>query len=177
MPDKLVRNPTVIGDFLKYFIMLFVPFFVFGGIWGFIHKSFLVCGLGYPLLYSFGIGLIILLINNDINSILAVFGLGEHNEQSLSGKHGKAIQNISYLMGMRKFDEALKTVNTLLREEPGFPHALNMKGQILLEGFGKSADARRCFEKVLKLTKPEDEQYKLADSLSVECHNLEEGNS
>lgn len=176
MQDKPVRDLTVAGDFIRYFIMLLIPFFIIGGIWGFIHDSFLVCGIGYPLLYSFGIGLIILLINNDINRILSVFGLGSETGQSLSGKHGKAIQNISYLVGMKKFDEALKAVNTLLREEPGFTHALNIKGQILLEGFSKYAEARRCFEKVLKLAKPEDEQYKLADSLCVECHNLEENN-
>ncbi|OGR00731.1 MAG: hypothetical protein A2511_14050 [Deltaproteobacteria bacterium RIFOXYD12_FULL_50_9] len=177
MPDqeKPDRNLYLIGDLLRYFFMLFVPFSIFGGIWGYTHKSFLVCGLGYPLIYSTGISFIILLINNDINSILAVVGLGSQTGPSLYGKHVKAVHHISLLIGMEKFDEALKAVNALLRLEPAFPHALNMKGQILLEGFGKPKDARRCFEKVQNLVKPEDEQYKLADSLLVECYSREEG--
>ncbi|OGQ96627.1 MAG: hypothetical protein A2521_08225 [Deltaproteobacteria bacterium RIFOXYD12_FULL_57_12] len=175
MQNKPVRDLSLVGDFIRYFTILFVPFFIFGGIWGLIHESFLICGLGYPLLYGFGIALIILLINNDIDSILAVFGLGKKSGPSLAAKHIIAIQNISCLMGREKFGEALKAANALLREEPDFPHVLNMKGQILLEGLGKHAEARICFEEVQRLTQPEDEQYKLADALLVECAIREDG--
>ncbi|MBU0728687.1 MAG: hypothetical protein KKE17_10605 [Proteobacteria bacterium] len=173
MPAKPVQDLNIVGDFLKFFIILLVPFVIIGGVWGYFQRALLLYGIGYPLIYSIGISMIIIVINNDINDVLGLFGLGNKAQLSLTVKHAKAIQSIGILIGSSNFNEALKKVNALLKEEPKFPVALNMKGQILLEGFSKYQEARICFERVLAATDEGDEQHTLADSMIVECYSME----
>lgn len=168
------RSLIIVGDFIKYFCMLFVPFFIFGLVLGFIHKSILVYGFVNPISYSIGISLIVIVIKNDINDILILLGFAKESQLDLNTKHAKTIQEISILMGQSDFRGALKKVDILLKEEPSLINALSLKGQILIEGFEKYAQAREYLEKVLELTSPEEEQYKLADSLIVACYNHEE---
>ncbi|OIP45629.1 MAG: hypothetical protein COZ12_02910 [Deltaproteobacteria bacterium CG_4_10_14_3_um_filter_60_8] len=165
MPIKPGRDLTIAGDFVRYFIWLFVPFLVVGGVYGVCNDAFLVCGLVNPLIYSTGISLIIIVVTHDLNDILILVGLGKETQLSLNLKHAKAIQRIACLMAAGDFEVALQTANALLQAAPDFTNALSLKGQILLEGFRKNKEARACFERVLALTKPDEEQYRLADAL------------
>ena len=164
-PPEEVRDLFIVGDFIKYFIMLFIPFFIIGVIYGFFYKCYLMCFLINPIIYAGGIGMIIIVIEHDVNDILALIGLGRELQLSLHIKHANTIQQISVQMSSRSYDGALKTVNKLLKLEPSYANALNLKGQILLEGFREVDKARSCFEKVLKLAKPGSEDYKLAQAL------------
>ena len=174
MSPQPVRDLNIIGDFIKYFFMLFIPLFLVGGIYGWLSHCLLLCALIDPLSYSIGIALIIIVIKHDINDIFTLIGLGKENRLSPEVKHSKTIQQISYFMGTSNFDAALKHVNALLKEEPQFTRALNMKAQILLEGFQKNEQARRCLNKVLQLSQPDEEQYKLADSLIMASYHSED---
>ncbi len=168
------RSLAIIGDLIKYFAMLFVPFFIFGLVIGFIHNSILMHGFINPFSYSIGLSLIVVVIKHDINDILVLIGIAKENQIDLNARHAKTIQEIGLLMGESKYKDALTKVNKLLHEEPCFVNGLSLKGQILLEGFEKYAQAREYLEKVLELTNQEEEQYKLADSLIVTCYNREE---
>jgi hypothetical protein len=166
-----------VGDFIRYFLLLFVPFFLIGAIYGFIYRCYLMCFLVNPVVYAGGIALIVVLIRHDVNDILALIGHAREHQLSLHIKHGSTIQQISLLMSASDYASALKTVNRLLRDEPDYPNALNLKGQILLEGFGEPAKARLCFDRVMVLAPPDSEEYRLAESLKMASHNVEdEGN-
>ncbi len=154
--------------------MLFGPFFVFGLVLGVIHEEIFVYGFVNPFSYSIGISLIVIVLKYDINDILSLVGFGKEGRLSLNSKYAKTIQEIGYLMGLADFDNALKKANALLKEEPDFVNALSLKGQILLEGFARYSQAREYLEKVLELTDPEEEQYKLAESLIVASYDREE---
>lgn len=174
MHVKPGRDLTIAGDFVRYFVWLFVPFFVVGGVYGLFNDAFLICGLVNPFIYSLGISLIIIVVTHDLNDILVLVGLGKETQLSLNLKHAKAIQQIACLMATSDFDVALKTVNALLKDAPDFVNALSLKGQILLEGFRKNKEARACFERVLALTKPDEEQYRLADALIAASYDAQD---
>lgn len=175
MHVKSGRDLTIAGDFVRYLVWLFVPFFVVGGVYGVCNDAFLVCGLVNPLVYSLGISLIIIVVTHDLNDILILVGLGKETQLNLNLKHAKTIQQIGCLMATVDYEVALKTVNALLQEAPDFANALSLKGQILLEGFRKNREARVCFERVLALTKPDEEQYKLADALIAASYDTQDG--
>lgn len=165
------RNPdqslNIIGDFIRYTIILFVLFFIFGTIYGFINEFSLVSLVFNPLIYSIGISLIIIVISYDINDILLLVGRGKEPQLGSHIKYSKEVQEISMLMSQKKFDPALRKVNNLLQKDPSFTAALIMRGEILLQGFNKNKEARECFSKVLKLSKEGDQQHKLAEALKA----------
>ena len=70
-------------------------------------------------------------------------------------------------MSTTNYDSALKKVDLLLRKEPAFAMAHNLRGEILLHGFQQNRQARDCFDRAIKLSKPEDEEYQLATSLKA----------
>ena len=175
MKTKPVRNLSIVGDFFKYTTLLFIPFFLVGAVYGFIYKCYFTCFLLNPIIYSVGISLIIIVIMYDVNDILDLIGLAKEHQLSYHIKHAGAVQEIGLLMSQPDFDKALKKANELVKKEPQFTNALNMKGEILLEGFQKYEEARSCFKKVLKLSRPEDEQYKLAEALMAASYTAEEG--
>jgi tetratricopeptide (TPR) repeat protein len=168
------RDLTIVGDFVGYFIWLVVPLFLVGGIYGVYNDAFFVCGLVNPLIYSIGISLIIIVVTHDLNDILILVGLGKETQLSLNLKHAKTIQQIACLMAAGDYDVALKSVKALLLEAPDFANALSLKGQILLQGFRKNKEARACFEKVLALTKPDEEQFRLADALIAASYDAQD---
>ncbi len=174
MKTQPVRNLNIVGDFLKYTGILFVPFFLIGSIYGFIYNCYITCFILNPLIYSIGISLIIIVITYDANSILDLFGMAKEPQLALHVKHAKAVQEIGLLMGASDFKTALQKVEGLVKIEPKFTSALNMKGEILLDGFQKYEEARACFDMVLKLSDPGDEQYKLAESLKAGTYAAEE---
>ena len=160
-----VRDLFIVGDFIKYFALFFVPFFLAGAIYGLIYKCYLMCFLVNPVIYAGGISTIIIVIKHDVNDILALIGRAGEPQLALHIKHANTIQLIGVEMSSRNYAAALKSVNKLLKLEPDYANALNLKGQILLEGFREDDEARECFEKVLKLSRPDSEDYKLAQAL------------
>lgn len=174
MKTQPVRNLNIVGDFLKYTGLLFIPLFVMGVIYGLVYECYFACFVVNPLVYSIGISLIIIVITYDVNDILDVFGMAGEPQLRYHVKHAKALQEIGLLMGTNDFKRALQKAENLVAREPKFTHALNMKGEILLEGFHKYDEARKCFDTVIKLANPDDEQYKLAEALKASTYYGEE---
>ncbi|MCL7487153.1 MAG: hypothetical protein M8357_03120 [Desulfobulbaceae bacterium] len=164
-PD--VRDLLIVGDFITYFLWLFIPFVVIGAIYGFFYKCYFMCFLVNPILYAGGITLIIIVIKHDVNDILALVGRAGEPQLALHIKHANTIQQISVQMSAQDHQGALKTVNRLLKEEPVYANALNLKGQILLEGSGDIDGARSCFDRVMQLAAPDSEDFKLAQALKA----------
>ena len=174
MKTQPARNLNIVGDFIKYTIILFVPFFIIGTIYGLTYQCYFTCIILNPLIYSTGISLIIIVITYDVNDILGLVGLAKERQLSYHIKYAKAVQEIGMLMSIEDYDTALRKVNALVKKEPKFSNALNMKGEILLEGFQQFKKARECFNRVLKLSNPDDEQYKLAEALKAATYSAEE---
>ncbi len=174
MKTQPVRDLSIVGDFIKYSLIFFVPLFIIGAIYGLIYECYVLCFIFNPIIYSIGISLIIVVIIHDINDILDLVGLGKEHKLSSHIKHAKTLQEIASLMSMTDYDSALRKVNALLKKEPNFPHALNLKGEILYNGFDKYEEARTCFNRVLKRTKPDDEQHELAEALKASTYGAEE---
>lgn len=162
MPE---RDLTVVGDFLRYAGMLFVPFCTIGVIHGLFQGFSFMALLVNPFIYSVGISLIVIVISYDINTLLGLVGLGKEPQLSLHLKYDKDIQEIGMLMSISNYDSALKKVDLLLRKEPSFAMAHNLRGEILLQGFQQNGRARNCFDRAIKLSNPEDEVHQLATSL------------
>ena len=167
---KPLPDLTIVGDLIRFSMFLFVPFLLLGVIYGILHKTFFMSVVVNPIVYSLGISLIIVVIKHDLDELGALIGIVKESQLGLNIKHAKEIQEVACLMAVSDFAGALKKTNALLREEADFVNGLSLKGQILLEGFQEHAQARECFEKVLALTKPEEEQHKVADSLIASCY-------
>jgi len=161
------RDLTIVGDFLRYAGALLVVFFLLGLAVCLINGFSLMALLVNPLVYSVGISLIIIVITRDINSILGLVGLGREAELSPRIRYHNEVQEIGLLMGGSNFSAALKKVDVLLRRAPTFAGAHLLRGEILLDGFGKKRQARECFERAMSLSQPEDEEYRLAESLKA----------
>lgn len=170
MKTQPVRNLSIVGDFFKYTGLLFIPLFIFGVIYGLIFECYFTCFILNPLAYSIGISLIIIVINYNVNDILELVGMAREPQLGYHIKHARAVQEIGLLMSTGDFKGALQKAEKLVSREPKFTIALNMKGEILLEGFRNYEEARTCFDRVLKLADPDDEQYKLAEALKASTY-------
>ena len=171
MKGKPQRDFTIVGDFLRYGCYLFVPFCLIGIIFNLVKGFSLMALIVNPLIYSVGMSLIVILISYDINTILGLVGLGKAQRLSLHITYSKEIQEIGMLMGMTNYTSALKKVDALLRKEPDFAMAHNLRGEILLEGYQKPLEARDCFDRAIALSDPEDEQYRIAKSLKASTYD------
>lgn len=165
--NQVVRNLSIVGDFIKYFLLLFIPFALMGLVYGLMNHCYFVCPLVNPLIYAGGIATIIIIIKHDVNDILALIGHAKQNQLARHIKYSATIQKISVEMSSGNYNGALKTVSKLLKEEPDYPNALNLKGQILLEGFREYEQARVCFARVMKLSKPDSDDYRLAEAFKA----------
>lgn len=169
---RILIDLTLVRNFIKYFLIFYIPFLILGLIFGIINKCFFKCAIGFPIIYSGGFAAIIIVIIHDIDDILALIGMAKQPQLALHIKYAGAVQDIGVRMSARDYDAALETVNTILGEEPKFTSALNLKGQILLEGFHEAEQALFCFKKVLRMTKEDSEDYRLAQALSVKCERM-----
>ena len=172
MPPKSKKNQAardlfIIGDFIKSFLWLFVPFALLGLVYGIINHCYFMCILGNPFIYAGGIATIIILIKHDVNDLMALIGRAREPQVAPHIRYFSTIQQISIEMSSRDYDGALKTVSTLLKEAPDYPNALNLKGQILLEGFREYEQARDCFSRVMSLCPPDSDDYELAEALQA----------
>ncbi|HBI16005.1 MAG TPA: hypothetical protein DDY20_10915 [Desulfobulbaceae bacterium] len=165
--NQVARDLFIIGDFIKYFLWLFVPFALMGLVYGLLYDCYFICLFVNPFIYAGGIATIIIIIKHDANDLMALIGHAREQQLALHLRHSSTIQQISVEMSARDYNGALKTVNKLLRESPDYPNALNLKGQILLEGFREYEKARDCFSKVMSLSKPDSDDYKLAEALKA----------
>lgn len=161
------RDVTIIGDFLRYSGLLFAVFFAIGLVLCLIKGFSLMALLVNPLIYSIGIGLIIIVLTHDINSILGLVGLGKEQHLSPHIKYHNEVQEIGMLMGMANYAAAMKKVDILLRLAPEFARAHTLRGEILLAGFEKKRQARESFDRAMALSRPEDEEYQLAVALKA----------
>lgn len=168
MPE---RDLTIVGDFIRYTGMFFCVFFVIGAILGLLKGFTFMALLVNPLIYSVGISLIAIVISYDLNTILALVGLGKEQHLSLHIKYNKEIQEIGLLMSIANHGSAIKKIDHLLHKEPSFAMAHNLRGEILLHGYQQNRQARDCFDRAIKLSKPEDEEYQLATSLKASTYN------
>ena len=167
---RLVRDLTIVGDFAKYLVIFFVPFFILGLIYCLVNEFSFMAFLGNPFIYAFGTSAVIIVLKHDVNDILALIGRAKEPQLAMHIKHHTAIQKVSLELSMKDYKNALTTVDELLANEPDYPSALNLKGQILMYGFRNYEDALACFQKVMKLTKKESADYKLANELKDGCY-------
>jgi len=165
--NQVVRDLFIVGDFIKYFLWLFIPLALLGLVYGILHDCYFMCPVVNPFIYAGGIATIIIISKHDVNDLLALIGHAREQQLALHIKHSSTIQRISVEMSTRDYDGALKTVSKLLKEAPDYPNALNLKGQILLEGFREYEQARACFTRVMHLSKPDSEDYRLAEALKA----------
>jgi hypothetical protein len=172
MKAKPERDLTIVGDFLRYSCLLFVPFCIIGIIFSLMNGFSITALVINPLIYSVGISLIIIVISHDINAILDLVGLGKDPLLSLHITYSKEIQEIGILMGVSNYTSALKKVDALLCNEPDFAMAHNLRGEILLDGYQKFVEARDCFDRVLELSTPKDEQHRIAKSLKASTYGV-----
>ncbi len=167
MPE---RDLAIVGDFFRYVGPLFAVFSSIGLALCFVNGFSLMALLVNPLIYSVGIGLIIIVISHDINSVLGMVGLGKEQQLSPHIKYHNEIQEIGLMMGNSNYPSALKKVDLLLLQAPSFAQAYNLRGEILLDGFDKKRQARECFDRAMALSQPEDEEYRLAESLKASSY-------
>lgn len=167
---KVERDLTILGDLLRYAGMLFAVFFLIGLGLCLINGFSLMALLVNPLIYSLGISLIIIVITRDSNSLLALIGLGRERHLSPHIIYHNDLQEIGLLMGKSDYPKALQKVDLLLRRAPDFAQAHTLRGEILLDGFGKKRQARECFDRAMALSLPEDEAYRLAESLKASTY-------
>jgi hypothetical protein len=170
MKEKPERDLTIVGDLLRYSCLFFGPFCIMGIIFSLLNGFSITALVVYPLIYSIGISLIIIVISYDINAILDLVGLGKDPHLSLHITYSKEIQEIGMLMGVANYTSALKKVDALLCKEPDFAMAHNLRGEILLDGYDRSGEARDCFDRALELSMPEDEQHRIAKSLKASTY-------
>lgn len=165
-----VRDLSIVGDFIKYLLISFVPFFIIGLIYGIIYDCYFMCIIFNPIIYAAGVASVVIVIRYEVNDIMALIGRAKEPQLGLQIKYAKQIQLISLQMSSSDYQNALKTVNNLLKQEPNYTNALNLKGQILMDGFNKYDEARSCFEKVMKLAKEDTDDYKLARELRASTY-------
>lgn len=159
------RDLTIVGDLLRYSGMLFALFFVIGLVLCLVDGFSLMALLVNPLIYALGIAMIVVVITHDLDSLLALVGLGGGAKLSPHIQYHNDLQEIGMLMGLENYQEAMKKVDRLLRRAPSFARAYNLRGEILLNGFGRKRQARECFDRAMTLSLPDDEDHRLAQSL------------
>ena len=78
------------------------------------------------------------------------------------------MDKVRFFKTQRKFDQALTLVNDVLNQNPDFPEALYLKGQVLWEGFKNPWAAECCFSRVIELTEDKEPVHRWASS-SLAC--------
>jgi hypothetical protein len=74
----------------------------------------------------------------------------------------------------KKYDQALKTVNNILKRDPEFTEALFIKAQILWDGFENSAAAKANLKKITEIKIDKDESiHRWASNLYDELTEIE----
>jgi len=164
------HNSTIAGDFFRFSIAWFFAFLIIGIIFSCINGFSWAAVLLNPLAYSIGLTLIIVVLKYDFEELKDFCGLSKDPSLKPSVQYSREVQEISLLMSSLKYNEALKKVDNLLKKEPNFAAAHNLRGEILLYGFQKQKEARQCFRDAQKFAEPGDEDYQIAQSLQAETY-------
>ena len=168
---KPLKNIDIVAgsQFVKFFVWLFGP-------------------LGVVSLFYFGlIGIAISFILSLILTPVIMFILDKFSGGTSSliygGGHGTwsereqlegDLNTVKYYKMRKEYDQALKTVNNILKKDPEFSEALFIKAQILFEGFDNLAASKANLKKILEIKKDKDEPiYRWASNLNDELTEIE----
>ena len=97
-------------------------------------------------------------------------GLGRLLSGGTSGKIGRReqfsadLERARYSKRQGQFEEALQIIDDIIEQDPDFPDALFIKGQILWEGFERAGEALACFRSVMEQKENTDPLYRWASS-------------
>lgn len=73
----------------------------------------------------------------------------------------------------RRFEDALKIVDSILDKNPDFADALYLKAQILWDGFKNATAAKSCLNKVLQVVPRNEAFHRLASYYYDEINGIE----
>ncbi|MBW1803710.1 MAG: hypothetical protein JRJ85_23630 [Deltaproteobacteria bacterium] len=97
-------------------------------------------------------------------------GLGKVLSGGTSGKIRRREQFFADLDRARsskskeQFEEALRIIDDIIEQDPDFPDALFLKGQILWEGFKRAGEALTCFRQVMEQLEETDPLHRWSSS-------------
>ena len=139
---------------LRVFFNFFAPFGLIGAL---LYFAMDVPWYFAPLLSLFATCLVLLFFHFLFKA--ADYATGRVSTRGLREQLSGDIDRIKYLVRSQKYDDAFKIVNSVLEQDPDFPEALFLKGQILWEAFGLKFEAKEVLLSVMKLVSPEDALY------------------
>jgi hypothetical protein len=168
---QTLKNIDVVAgaQFIKFLVWLFGPLCV-------------VC------LFYFGlIGVVIAFILSIVITPATMFALDKFSGGTSSliygGGHGTwsdreqlegDLNTVKYYKVNKKYDQALKTVNNILKRDPEFTEAIFIKAQILWDGFENSAAAKANLKKITEIKIDKDESiHRWASNLYDELTEIE----
>jgi tetratricopeptide (TPR) repeat protein len=73
-----------------------------------------------------------------------------------------------------RFEEALQKMDAYLAKDPNYPEALFLKAQILMQGSGNAAEARRYLTRVRKAVPEKEPLHRWAEGLLAEIKKEED---
>ena len=118
---------------------------------------FSLCSIPLCALYGYGIEK----LGSGLGGILSG---GMPGKLGLEEKFAADLERARFSKRENRFEEALRTVDSVLVEAPDFPEALFLKGQILWEGFRHDREAADCFTKVMEVLEKTDTLHRWAAS-------------
>jgi len=127
----------------------------------------LLCSIPLSILCAF----IIEKVGGGLGSMLSgwISGGIDHD-----GRFSGEIHKIKYSKRMGHFDQAIQMVNNLLHENPDNSEATLLKAQILWEGFGNAATAKKCLNRIIELAPEDDRFHRWATSYLKTLAGMEE---
>ena len=159
---KEFDHPRVIRTLACFFLVLGVLLIicVTTGAQLFTFKHVLIfslCSIPLCALYGYGIEK----LGSGLGGMLSGAMPGK---LALEEKFAADLERARFSKRENRFEEALRTVDSVLVEAPDFPEALFLKGQILWEGFRHDREAADCFTKVMEVLEKTDTLHRWAAS-------------
>ena len=108
---------------------------------------------------AFGVSMV---IKKTIGKLFNAAGGGHTSQHALRGELKKNINQAKYLRRNGDYQNALKTINLIIKIDPGYPEAQLLKAQILWEGFNNPKAAIPIIGQVLMTTHREDAVHQRA---------------
>jgi len=71
------------------------------------------------------------------------------------------------------YDQALRLINEYLQKDADYSQALFLKAQILAEGFGRKAEAKRHLQKIIQMVPNDDPLHRWSLSYYDELNEIE----
>jgi len=178
-PENRIRKKPIrdldtaeAAAFLKVYMWLVV----FLGIFGFFLFGYR--GLFLSILMSLVLTPLILMISNWLGKLVTgAFYSGRRANWTPEERFAGEVDKARHLKRMQDYDQALQTINGVLREAPDFPEALYLKAGILWEGFGNAPAARGNLKRIIEgKADPDCAVYRWAVSLFDELKQQDQKN-